>query len=128
MNILLDTHAFLWWVTDNAQLSAVARAAITNPENTIIFSVVSAWEITIKQGTGKLTLPEPAQTYIPSRLEANQFSILPVNLSHVLQIAFLPDLHRDPFDRLLVAQSQVEAIPIISIDQFVIQYPVTVIW
>jgi PIN domain nuclease of toxin-antitoxin system len=128
MNILLDTHAFLWWVTDNEQLSSVAREAIINPENSIIFSVVSAWEIAIKQGTGKLTLPEPAEIYIPSRLETNQFSILPINLSHVLQIASLPDLHRDPFDRLLIAQSQVENIPIISIDRFVTQYPVTVIW
>jgi PIN domain nuclease of toxin-antitoxin system len=128
MNLLLDTHAFLWWVTDDAKLSPIARQAIANPDNTVFFSVVSAWEITIKQGTGKLTLPEPAETYIPSRLKSNQFSTLPVHLFHVLQIASLPDLHRDPFDRLLVAQSQVESIPIISIDQFVVQYPVTVIW
>ena len=128
MKVLLDTHAFLWSVTDDPQLSALAKETIANPENIILFSVVSAWEIIIKQGTGKLTLPEPAETYIPSRLEANQFSTLPVNLSHVLQVASLPALHRDPFDRLLVAQSQVEAIPIISVDQFVKQYPVTVIW
>jgi PIN domain nuclease of toxin-antitoxin system len=101
---------------------------ISNPANTVLFSVINGWEIVIKQGTGKLTLPEPAETYIPSRIAANQFTILPVQLSHILQVASLPDLYRDPFDRLLIAQSQVENIPIISIDRYVIQYPVNVIW
>lgn len=128
MKVLLDTHAFLWWVTDDPQLSARARDAIATPDNTVLFSVISAWEIIIKQGTGKLTLPEPAETYIPSRIEANQFSILDVNLTHILQVASLPNLHRDPFDRLLIAQSQTESAPIVSIDQFVKQYPVSRIW
>jgi PIN domain nuclease of toxin-antitoxin system len=128
MKVLLDTHAFIWWVTDNPQLSPTARDTIADPDNTIFFSVVNAWEIIIKQGSGKLTLPEPAETYIPSRIAANQFMTLPVNLSHILQVASLPDLHRDPFDRLLVAQSQAEKISIISIDQYIAQYPVNVIW
>jgi PIN domain nuclease of toxin-antitoxin system len=128
MKFLLDTHTFIWWVTDDPQLSPIARDTIANPNNTILFSVINGWEIVIKQGTGKLTLPEPAETYIPSRITANRFIILPVNLSHILQVASLPSLHRDPFDRLLVAQSQVENIPIISVDQYIIQYPVNVIW
>jgi PIN domain nuclease of toxin-antitoxin system len=128
MKVLLDTHAFIWWVTNDPQLSQTAKATIANPANTVLFSVINGWEIVIKQGTGKLTLPEPAETYIPSRIAANQFTILPVQLSHILQVASLPDLHRDPFDRLLIAQSQVENIPIISIDRYVVQYPVNVIW
>jgi PIN domain nuclease of toxin-antitoxin system len=98
MKVLLDTHAFIWWVTNDPQLSQTAKDTIADPDNTILFSVVNAWEIIIKQGTGKLTLPEPAETYIPSRIAANQFVTLPVNLSHILQVASLPDLHRDPFD------------------------------
>jgi PIN domain nuclease of toxin-antitoxin system len=128
MKVLLDTHAFIWWVTNDPQLSQTARATIADPDNTILFSVVNAWEIIIKQGTGKLTLPEPAETYIPSRIAANQFVTLPINLSHILQVASLPDLHRDPFDRLLIAQSQTEQIPIVSIDRYIVQYPVNVIW
>jgi PIN domain nuclease of toxin-antitoxin system len=128
MKVLLDTHAFIWWVNNDPQLSQTARATIADPDNTILFSVVNAWEIIIKQGTGKLTLPEPAETYIPSRIAANQFVTLPINLSHILQVASLPDLHRDPFDRLLIAQSQTEQIPIVSIDRYVVQYPVNVIW
>jgi PIN domain nuclease of toxin-antitoxin system len=128
MKVLLDTHAFIWWVTNDPQLSQTARDTIADPKNTVLFSVVNAWEIIIKQGTGKLTLPEPAEIYIPSRIAANQFVILPVNLPHILQVALLPELHRDPFDRLLIAQSQTEQIPIISIDRYVVQYPVNVIW
>lgn len=128
MKVLLDTHAFIWRVTNDPQLSQTAKATIANPSNTVFFSVINGWEIIIKQGTGKLTLPEPAETYIPSRIAANQFTILPVQLSHILQVASLPDLHRDPFDRLLIAQSQVENISIISIDRYVVQYPVNVIW
>jgi PIN domain nuclease of toxin-antitoxin system len=128
MKVLLDTHAFIWWSTNDPQLSQTARDTIADPSNTILFSVVNAWEIIIKQGTGKLTLPEPATTYIPSRIAANQFVTMPVNLSHILQVASLPDLHRDPFDRLLIAQSQTEQIPIITIDRYVVQYPIDVIW
>ncbi|MBE9030656.1 type II toxin-antitoxin system VapC family toxin [filamentous cyanobacterium LEGE 11480] len=128
MKALLDTHAFLWWVTNDAQLSQTAKDTIANPDNTIIFSVINAWEIIIKQGTDKLSLPEPAETYIPSRITANQLVVLPVQLPYILQVSSLPDLHRDPFDRLLVAQSQVEQIPIISVDRFIRQYPVSVIW
>ena len=128
MNVLLDTHAFLWWVIDDPQLSDTARATIADPNNTIYISVVSAWEIIIKQRTGKLSLPEPPETYIPSRLASNRFSSLPVQMQHVLQIASLPDYHRDPFDRLLIAQSQIEQIPIITVDQTIIQYSVSIIW
>lgn len=128
MNVLLDTHAFLWWVIDDAQLSTTAKAMIAEPTNTIYLSVVSAWEIIIKERTGKLSLPESPETYILSRLTANRFATLPVEMPHVLQIASLPDHHRDPFDRLLIAQSQVENIPLLTTDQLISQYSVNVIW
>jgi len=128
MNLLLDTHAFLWWVTDDTQLSTTVRTLITVPDNTIYFSVISAWEIVIKQQNGKLTLPEPAETYIPARLVANQFVTQTVELAHVLKIASPPNYHRDPFDRLLIAQSQVENIPIATVDSLITQYSVNVIW
>lgn len=128
MNILLDTHAFLWWVTDDPKLSTTVRSLIADPDNIIYLSVISAWEITIKQQSGKLTLPEPAAIYIPSRLTANRFRTQTVELSHVLKIASLPNYHRDPFDRLLIAQSQVENLPIATVDSLITQYSVDVVW
>jgi PIN domain nuclease of toxin-antitoxin system len=103
MNALLDTHTFLWRVADDPRLSATARESISDPSNNLLVSVVSAWEIIIKAGQRKLILPEPPETYIPSRLDSNRFSSLAVELPHVLQISTLPDHHRDPFDRLLIA-------------------------
>lgn len=128
MNLLLDTHAFLWWVTDDPQLSVTVQAIIAEPSNTIHFSVISAWEIIIKNQTGKLTLPENATTYISSRLAVNNFSTLTVQMSHVLKVASLPNYHRDPFDRLLIAQSQIQQIPIATVDALIRQYPVATIW
>jgi PIN domain nuclease of toxin-antitoxin system len=128
MNALLDTHTFLWWVADAPQLSKTVKDFISNPDNKIFFSAASAWEIIIKVGTSKLTLPEESDIYITSRLTSNRFQILSVDLSHTLQIAKLPDLHRDPFDRIIIAQSQVTGMPILTIDRLIIQYPVDVIW
>jgi PIN domain nuclease of toxin-antitoxin system len=128
MKVLLDTHAFLWWLTDDSQLSDTAKATIANPVNTIYLSVVSAWEIIIKERTGKLSLPEPPETYIPSRLASNRFISLNVQMEHVLQIAALPEHHRDPFDRLLIAQSQIENIPLLTLDRSIGKYPVNIIW
>jgi PIN domain nuclease of toxin-antitoxin system len=128
MNALLDTHTFLWWVADAPQLSKTVKDFISNPDNKIFFSAASAWEIIIKVGTSKLTLPEESDIYITSRLTSNRFQILSIDLSHTLQIAKLPDLHRDPFDRIIIAQSQVTGMPILTIDRLIIQYPVDVIW
>lgn len=128
MRALLDTHAFIWWVTDDSQLSANARNLIADSGNILFLSVVSAWEIVIKNKLGKLTLPEPVEQYIPGRLAINRFESLPIQMSHVLQIASLPSIHRDPFDRILIAQSQVENLPIVTIDQQITQYLVQTIW
>jgi len=128
MRILLDTHTFLWWAADDPQISLKAKALITNPDNEVFFSVVSAWEIIIKVGIGKLSLSESPETYIPSRIVSNQFEILPVQMSHILKINSLPNFHKDPFDRLLIAQSLVEDLLLLTVDNAIAQYPVTTIW
>ncbi|HCQ20766.1 MAG: twitching motility protein PilT [Aphanizomenon flos-aquae LD13] len=128
MRVLLDTHVFIWWVTDDSQLSSIADKIITDPSNELFLSSASAWEIVIKVRLGKLSLPETPETYIPSRLKINRFQSLPIQMVHALQVANLPDLHRDPFDRIIIAQSQVENMAILTVDSQIIQYPVDVIW
>ncbi|AUB35957.1 PIN domain nuclease, a component of toxin-antitoxin system [Nostoc flagelliforme CCNUN1] len=128
MRALLDTHAFLWWVTDDPQLSSTSRTIIADSGNILFLSVASVWEIVIKTKSGKLTLPEPVEEYIPNRLALNRFKSLDIQMIHTLQIANLPNIHRDPFDRILIAQSQVENLPIVTIDQKITQYSVKTIW
>ena len=128
MQALLDTNAFLWWAADDAKLSAIALSTISNPENEIFFSVASAWEIIIKTRIGKLNLPESAESYIPARIEHYFFQVIPMEMEHVLQIWNLPNHHKDPFDRVLIAQSQVESLPIITKDEKISLYDVEVIW
>ncbi|MBA3924611.1 MAG: type II toxin-antitoxin system VapC family toxin [Nostocaceae cyanobacterium] len=128
MRALLDTHAFIWWVTDDSQLSPTAKSIITDQDNVLYLSAASAWEIVIKVRLGKLDLPEPPEIYIPSRLIINQFESLPIEIVHALQVINLPDLHRDPFDRIIIAQSQVEKMPILTVDSKITSYPVDVIW
>lgn len=128
MKALLDTHAFIWWVTDDSRLSSTARGIIADESNVLFLSAASAWEIVIKVRLGKLNLPEPPETYIPSRLTMNRFESLPIQMVHALQVVNLPDFHRDPFDRIIIAQSQVEKMPIITVDTQVTRYPVDVIW
>ncbi len=128
MKVLLDTHTFLWWVADDPQISVTAKNIITNPDNDIYFSVVSAWKIIIKVGTGKLSLSESPEIYIPTRVASNQFEILPVQISRILKINSLPNFHKDPFDRLLIAQSLVEDFSLITVDSAIAQYPVQTIW
>ena len=128
MKALLDTHAFIWWVTDDSRLSSTARGIIADEGNVLFLSAASAWEIVIKVRLGKLNLPEPPETYIPSRLTMNRFESLPIQMVHALQVVNLPDFHRDPFDRIIIAQSQVEKMPIVTVDTQVTRYPVDVIW
>jgi PIN domain nuclease of toxin-antitoxin system len=128
MRAILDTHAILWWVTNNPQLSQTVRDIIADSDSTLYFSVASSWEIIIKFNTGKLPLPEPPTQFIQSCLSVNRFESLAINLPHVLQINTLPDHHKDPFDRILTAQAQVESIPILKVDRMIIEYPVQTIW
>lgn len=128
MRVLLDTHTFLWWNLNAPKLSDSVREIIGDGQNEIFFSAASGWEISIKYGKGRLTLPDPPDIYVPRRLSHYRFIPLPVELSHTLEVFKLPDFHQDPFDRLLVIQSQMEQIPIITIDQDIIRYDVTTIW
>jgi PIN domain nuclease of toxin-antitoxin system len=128
MNVLLDTRAFLWWVDDNSKLSPRAREIISDAGNALFLSAASGWEIAIKARLGKLTLPDDLERFIADQLVTNAFSSLPIQLSHALHVYTLPAHHRDPFDRILVAQSQLEDMPILTADPQIAQYPVQVIW
>ena len=128
MKALLDTHTFLWWNMDDPQLSHTVRAFIADGRNVVYLSAASAWEISIKAAKGRLKLPEPPAQYVPNRLTLHGFSALPIKLSHALRVYGLPELHQDPFDRLLIAQSQLENLPILTKDSEIANYPVEVIW
>ncbi|RLB56501.1 MAG: PIN domain nuclease [Deltaproteobacteria bacterium] len=123
MNLLLDTHAALWWLSDDPTLSASARAMIADPENTVFLSAVVVWEIRIKQGIGKLDLPDD----FGEVLDSQRFPELPVTVDHAHAIADLPSIHRDPFDRMLVAQAIVERMTIVTRDKSIAAYDVNVI-
>jgi PIN domain nuclease of toxin-antitoxin system len=127
MRAILDTHTFLWAITKDARISQRASDIFTGP-NDLSLSMVSIWEILIKVQTGKLNLPPPACAYVLGQLADNEIETLPVTLSHLLQFEKLPVHHRDPFDRMLIAQSIEEGWPIITSDRDFQKYPVRVIW
>ncbi len=126
--MLLDTHAFLWWVTDTPRISAPAHEAIANPGNDILISPVSGWEISIKAALGRLQLPGPPPEFIPEQLRRNDFGVLPVSMQHALEVSQLPLHHQDPFDRLLIAQARSDGIPVVSGDAAFGAYDVDVLW
>jgi PIN domain nuclease of toxin-antitoxin system len=128
MKILLDTHAFLWWNMDSPQLSVKAKEIIAGGRAEIYISAASAWEIAIKYQKGRLVLPEPPDKYVISRISHYGFATLPIQISHTLRTSNLPLIHNDPFDRLLVAQCQMEEMSIISTDEYIKMYGVDVIW
>ena len=128
MRALLDTHAFPWWVTDDARLSDTAREVIADGRNEIHFSAASGWEIAIKARLGRLAAPDDLTRFMTDQIEQNGFRILAVELGHALRVHSLEDLHRDPFDRMLVAQSMVENLPIIGRDAQITAYGVESIW
>jgi len=112
LRILLDTHLLLWWLEDSPSLSAQARETIAGPGNTVFVSAVSLWEIWLKQSLGKLRLPGGFM----ERLAAEGFENLPLTAAHTRQVSLLPWHHRDPFDRMLVAQAQVEKLMLLTAD------------
>ncbi len=128
MRGLLDTHVFLWWNMDDPQLSDRAREFMRDAANDLYVSAATAWEIAIKTGRGRLTLPLPPDRYVPERMAAHRMRPLPVLVSHALRVFDLPEIHQDPFDRLLVAQSQVEDLPILTANGQIAAYDVEVIW
>ncbi len=128
MALLIDTHAFLWFIDDDPRLSPSASERIGNPAERVLVSVVSLWEIVIKLGTGKLSLDRPPAELWPESLAANHFEALPVTSEHVLAVSPLPLHHRDPFDRLLIAQAIVEKLELVSVDPVFDRYPVERVW
>jgi PIN domain nuclease of toxin-antitoxin system len=128
VRLLLDTHAFLWWVSDHASMSGPARAAIADADNEVLLSAASCWEMAIKTSLGKLTLSESLERFIPAQLAMNRFQLLPIDLRHTLRVAGLPWHHRDPFDRLLVAQCQHESLTLLSADATLARYDIAVRW
>jgi PIN domain nuclease of toxin-antitoxin system len=128
MNLLLDTHTFLWFVWDDPQLSPTARAGITNPGNRKLISTASCWEIAIKVSLQKLDLGEPYLDFMRREISINLFEILPISLEHASQLVVLPFHHRDPFDRALIAQAMWEQMVIVSVDTAFDAYAVKRIW
>ena len=128
MKLLLDTECWLWMQATPERFSSGARALADDPDNVLLLSPVSAWEISTKYALGRLTLPIPPAEYVPSRMKSSGVDALPLQHSHALQVATLPWHHRDPFDRLLIAQAQVEGLPILSADRNLAAYDVQVHW
>jgi PIN domain nuclease of toxin-antitoxin system len=125
---LLDAHAFIWWVLDMPNLSESCREILADGDNDLLLSAASCYEIAYKAAQGRLTLPEAPEEYIRSRLVANGFGSLPIEVSHALRAATLPVIHRDPFDRMLIAQAQIEGLPILTADPAISRYDVETIW
>jgi PIN domain nuclease of toxin-antitoxin system len=128
LRILLDTHAFLWFILDDPQLSVQADSLISDSNNEVAISPASYWEIAIKISIGKYSLPEPYAIFMEREISLNNFLILPIEPKHTAVITTLPFYHKDPFDRLLVAQALVEDLLVISADAVLDQYGIKRIW
>lgn len=128
MRALLDSHALLWWGTDDGRLSTSARAVLADGTSELFVSVASIWELAIKHHKGDLELPRDVGVFIDERLRRNRWSALPIDQRHVIRAAELPTIHRDPFDRMLVAQAQIEGMPIVTTDAAITRYDVETIW
>ncbi len=128
MNILLDTHTFLWWITDSPQLSAIARNLISDSNNRLYWSAASSWETAIKYKLGRLPLPEKSEKFLPQELKKNRIESLAITDSHAFYAGQLPRHHNDPFDRMLIAQAQTESLILLSSDSLFDAYDVVVKW
>lgn len=128
MRLLLDTQAFLWFVLNDARLSPTARTLLVDPANELLLSPASYWEIAIKVSLGKYQVPGSFKDFMDQQIAVNRLSILPITVAHSAVVASLPFHHRDPFDRLLVAQSLAENVPMVSSDPVVDAYGVTRHW
>ena len=128
MNAIVDTHTFLWMVTDDRRLSDVARRVIEDGANEVFLSAASMWEMVLKAGAGKLHLQGGPARFLEREMRRNHISTLSIQADHILRVTSLPAIHKDPFDRLLIAQAQVENLPLITSDTEIARYPVQVIW
>ena len=128
MKLLLDTHALLWFIAGSSQLSATARNLIEDAANEKYVSIASLWETAIKISIGKMTLAAPFDVLFPHQLRVNGFELLPIKINHASAITTLPFHHRDPFDRILIAQAATEKMALVSIDAIFDDYSVTRLW
>jgi len=127
MNVILDTHVLVWWEGDQAKISPRASRLIEDPSNRILVSDVSFWEMVIKAQAGKPMIRGSVRAMV-DRQVANGLTHLPISIEHVLGVESLPMIHKDPFDRLLIAQAIVESAVLVSADQVLAHYPVPVLW
>ena len=128
MTLLVDTAAFLWWVTGSPRLSRGAREALTDPGNDVFLSVVSTWEIALKHTLGRLPLPEDPESLIPRMRVGHRVEELALTEAATLQLPKLPDLHRDPFDRMLVCQAIAHGMALVTSDPILRRYPIRTLW
>lgn len=128
MRLLLDTHTFLWFITNDSLLSATAEALIADPGNECVISPASYWEVAIRVNLGKYPLTVPFEQFLSEGIEGNDFSILPVEIRHAAVLSQLPMHHKDPFDRLIISQALADQIPVISVDTAFDRYGVTRLW
>jgi PIN domain nuclease of toxin-antitoxin system len=128
MRLLLDTHTFLWFIIDDSSLSGNARALIEDSNNNVVLSVASLWEMAIKISLGNLTISQPFNVFMTEQMRLNAIDLLNISIDHAAVVATLPFHHRDPFDRLLVAQAMVERLPIVSVDTVFDAYDVERLW
>ena len=128
MNYLLDTHTFLWWIAESQEIPPALVKKLGHASGSVYFSVVSLWELGLKRGIGKLRLPEPIDTYVLKQIQANRIELLPLHAPHVFRSLELAPHHRDPFDRMLVAQALVENLTLVSRDQALRAYPAKIVW
>lgn len=127
MQLLLDTHVFLWFISGDKRLPAAMRDAIRDPGNKVYLSVISLWEATIKHQLGKLSLPQPPDKYLPAQRERHQIASLPLDEASVSKLAHLQPIHRDPFDRMLVCQALQNDLTLVTVDDWLSRYPVSIL-
>lgn len=128
MRVLVDAHAILWFVWDHESLTAKARTVMEDAASDLLLSAGTLWEIAIKVGLRKLNLTKPYELFMEDAIADNDLTILPISLAHATALTTLPLHHRDPFDRLLIAQALAEHVPIVSCDPAFDAYPITRIW
>lgn len=128
MRVLLDTHVLLWWRLDPARVTQAVQDLFTRPGTDLLWSAASTWEMAIKSGRGRLRLPEPVFVYVQRVIREERLTPLPVEHSHAATVETMPLHHMDPFDRLLIAQAQVEGVPLVTADPLLRSYGVPLIW
>lgn len=128
MNLLLDTHTFLWWVKDSSNLSHNARSLLEDTDNVLYLSIASIWEIAIKLSLNKLEIELPLHEFISKQLNSNDIQELSIQRHHVMKVVEFPFHHRDPFDRLIIAQALIDSMPIVGKDEIFDAYGVKRLW